>query len=349
MLRLIKAHWKYPEFPEEPAFLAPPGTAWPPPSGQQPLRTSEQSYPEFLDAIGLVGMGGSMFPAGKKLAASKNIQTVVINAVECEPGVTIDRALLLYHSSLVRAGAEASAEACGATHIVIAIARNRELARLLQERYPFDILSMPTGYPAGAERLIVKKLTGKMLPYNVYPSQMGILVQNVASLRAIGRALLDNIPCIERPLTVAAPHRQIHHDVIVPLDMSLADVIEACGVTHDRDSESLIAGGLMMGKTAMPETRVTRGTTSIMILPQLQIEATETHCINCGACNAACPLGLHPIGMIKHVREENHFLPRSATTQLDTCFLCGACAAVCPAHIPLVKYIKEGKACPRIP
>lgn len=126
-------------------------------------------------------------------------------------------------------------------------------------------------------------------------------------------------------------------------------MLEACGVTFDRASEILIAGGLMMGKAVMPEALVTKGTTSIMILPQSQVEANETHCINCGACNAACPLGLHPISMVKHVREENRFLPLSATSQLDTCFLCGACAAVCPAHIPLVKYIKEGKACPRTP
>jgi electron transport complex protein RnfC len=349
MLRLIKARWPYPDTPEPPVFMASGDPGWHPVPAAEPLRQKNQSYADFLDAIGLVGMGGSMFPAARKLAACKDVHTVVINAVECEPGITIDRSLLLHHADLVKAGAEASASACGARRIVIAIARSRKLSRVLRARYPFDIVSMPTGYPGGAERLIVKKLSGQLLPPDVFPGQIGYLVQNVASLRAIGRALIDNIPVVERPLTVSAPHRQIHHDVIVPVGMPLGDVVEACGVTWDGETEILVAGGLMMGKAQLPTAHVSKGTTSIMLMPRSALETRETHCINCGACNAACPLGLHPIGMVKPVQEETRPLPASVTTQLDACFLCGACAAVCPARIPLVKHIKEGKACLRTP
>ena len=347
MLRLIKAHWPYPDTPEPPVSMASDDPSWQPVPASEPLRRKNQSYVDFLDVIGLVGMGGSMFPAARKLAACKDVHTVVVNAVECEPGVTIDRALLLHHAELVRAGAEASASACGARRIVIAIARSRKLSRALKARYPFDIVSMPTGYPGGAERLIVKKLSGRMLPPDVFPGQIGFLVQNVASLRAVGRALIDNVPVIERPLTVAAPHRQIHHDVIVPVGMPLGDVLDACGVSWDEDSEIIVAGGLMMGKAQPPTAHVSKGTTSIMLMPRSALAARETNCINCGACNAVCPLGLHPIAMVKSVQEEGRPLPVSVVTQLDACFLCGACAAVCPARIPLVKHIKEGKACPR--
>jgi electron transport complex protein RnfC len=349
MLRLIKARWPYPDTPEPPVFMASGDPGWHPVPAAEPLRQKNQSYADFLDAIGLVGMGGSMFPAARKLAACRGVHTVVINAVECEPGITIDRALLLHHAEFVKAGAEASLAACGARRIVIAIARNRRLARALKARYPYAIVSMPTGYPGGAERLIVKKLSGQTLPPEIFPGQIGYLVQNVASLRAIGRALIDNIPVVERPLTVAAPHRQIHHDVIVPVGMRLGDVVEACGVTRDEDNELLVAGGLMMGKAQPPSAHVLKGTTSIMLMPRSALVVRETHCINCGACNAACPLSLHPIGMVNPVRKEARPLPASVATQLNTCFLCGACAAVCPARIPLVKHIREGKACPRIP
>jgi Na+-translocating ferredoxin:NAD+ oxidoreductase subunit C len=345
MFRLIKAHWPHPETPGEPVYLGPPNMMWPPEAAPEPLRQPEQSYPEFLDAIGAVGMGGSMFPAARKLAASEGVSTVVINAVECEPGTTIDKALLLHHAPLIQAGVEASAAACGATRIVIAIARSRKLSALLRERYPFDVIMMPRGYPGGAERLIVKKLTGKMLPAGAYPGRVGVLVQNVATLRAVGRALVDSIPLVERPLTVAAPHRCLHHDVIVPIGMTVGALLEVCEVVWNPEDETLIAGGLMMGRAVQPETEITKGTTSIMLMPNSALATCETNCINCGACNVACPLGLHPIGMVNPVREGKYPLPPAVATQLEECFLCGACAAVCPARILLVKYIKEGKAC----
>jgi electron transport complex protein RnfC len=286
-----------------------------------------------------------MFPASRKLAASQGVRTVVINAVECEPGTTIDKALLLHHAPLIQAGVKASADACGAKRIVIAIARSRNLFRRLRELYPFDVVMMPRGYPGGAERLIVKKLTGKMLPAGAYPGQVGILVQNVATLRAVGRALLDNIPVVERPLTIAAPHRRLHHDVIAPVGMTVGALLEACGAAWDPEDEALIAGGLMMGRAVQPETEITKGTTSLLLLRKSALIARETNCIHCGACNVACPLGLHPIGIVNPVREGQRPLPRVVATQLEECFLCGACAAVCPARIPLVKHIKEGKAC----
>jgi electron transport complex protein RnfC len=345
MFRLIKASWSHPEIPEPPRFMATAATEWPPVGQAEPLQKEGESYPSFLDEIGLVGMGGSQFPAARKLEASKNVDTVVINAVECEPGITIDKSILLHHADLVRAGAEASASACAAKRIVIAFARNRELARKLKAIYPYDHLIMPHGYPGGAERLIVKKLTGRMLPAGKFPGQVGVLVQNVASLRAIGRALIDGVTVIERPLTVAAPKRGIHHDLIVPVGISVGDVVKLCNIGWDEKDEILIAGGLMMGKAVLAEELITKGTTSIMIMPKSALERTETICINCGACSVVCPLGLHPIGMVDPIRNCFQPLPNSVVTQVKECFLCGACATVCPAHIPLVKYIKEGKAC----
>ncbi len=345
MFRLIKASWSHPEIPEPPRFVASPDIVWPPEGKPESLRKSTQTYPEFLDTIGLVGMGGSQFPASRKLAASTNVNTVVINAVECEPGITIDKAILLHHSEYVRAGAEASAAACGANRIVIAIARNQKLADKLKEIYSFELLVMPQGYPGGAERLIVKKLMGRMLPAGVFPGQVGVLVQNVASLRAVGRALIDHISVVERPLTVAVPYRGIHYDLVVPVGMSLGEVVDECGITLEDNVDVLITGGLMMGTAVLAKAKITKGTSSIMVVPKSRLVCEESNCINCGACNVACPLGLHPIGMVKSVRDGCQPFSDAVTTQLKECFLCGACAAVCPAHIFLVKHIKEGKSC----
>ena len=346
MAHTIHAGWRHPHTPSGVSFISPDTRDWPPESLSQPLRQPGQSYCEFLDSIGAVGMGGSQFPAASKLAASQNIKTLIINGVECEPGITIDKALLLHHSDYIKAGAEASATACGASEIVVAVAAGKTLSEQLRELYPdWRILQMPPGYPGGAERLLVKKLTGKMLPAGTFPGSLGILVQNTATVRSIGRALLDNIPVVERPLTLTAPRRNIHRDLIVPIGVTFGDVLKLCDVDYNQEKEVLIAGGLMMGRLADLQAEVSKGTTSIVIVPRKMVRFRERECINCGACHKACPLNLHPIGIVRRLRNSNGRASKALELQLKTCFLCGACSAVCPSRIPLVKVIRGGKTC----
>ena len=167
-----------------------------------------ETFPDFLDTIGLVGMGGSGFPASEKIRAAVGAHTLVINGVECEPGIAIDQTVLLHQAHWVQAGADASAQAIQAKTVILAVKNDPGQISKLQELYPkYSIVPFPDRYPAGAEKLILKKLTGKTPPPGTRPHQFGYLVQNVASLRAIGRALVDGIPVIERPLTLAMPSK----------------------------------------------------------------------------------------------------------------------------------------------
>lgn len=222
------------------------GTSWTDPVQAGLAEAAGGDFGAFLARAGIVGMGGGEFPASAKFAVAAGIHTLVVNGVECEPGTTVDTELLLHASELVCAGAEALARAAGASAIVLAVAGS-DKARRAASLYPWRALRMPAGYPGGAERLIVRRLTGRRLPAGALPTRVGLLVQNVATVRAIGRAVRDGVPCVERPLSVLHPELRKRRNVIVPVGIAAADVAAACGWPLP-EGAAVIAGGLMMGR-----------------------------------------------------------------------------------------------------
>jgi electron transport complex protein RnfC len=340
MLRRIKIDWA--DLPR----LDPPESPFPEPERQfQGLEeVNAETYPDFIGKIGLVGMGGSGFDASEKIRACLGAHTLVINGVECEPGITIDQTVLLHHSEWIRRGAQASAEAVRAKRIVLAAKDNKEHLAQLRKLYDYEIIPFPDRYPAGAEKLILRKLTGKMPPPDVRPYQLGFLVQNVVSLRAIGRALLDGIPVVERPLTLAMPSSGFHKNIIAPVGLLIREVLETFDLPYDPARHLISASGLMMGHELHADDCVEKTTTSLIVLEREKLEHKERDCIRCGACYTACPLGLHPFALTEFVQNGKTDSP-AVQVQLRECFLCGACSAVCPSHIPLVHTLKEGKQC----
>ena len=312
------------------------------PSAPLPPPPPDNSYADFLKRIGLVGMGGSMFPAARKVAAGDNYHTLVINGVECEPGITIDQSLLLHASEAIRAAVDFATAQTGAQRVVLAVGRSRTLVAQLKSRYPYELLQMPRAYPAGAERLIMQRLTKRMPPVGELPMQLGYLVQNVASLWAVGRAIATAQPILERPLTLAAPAANRYHNWVVPIGTPIQHLLTTAEISYDPTHQILIGGGLMMGHPLSPEDSVDKGTTAVLVMPRQGLQELPRDCIRCGACNAACPLSLHPIGIVD--RAATHAQPSAALrSQLATCFLCGACEAVCPSNIQLIKHLKEAK------
>ncbi len=298
-------------------------------------------WPAFLADMGLVGMGGSMFPASIKFRAAASIHTLVVNAVECEPGVGIDEALLAHAPEPVAAGLEALAQAYAIRRTVLAVKRGSRARLPATPNGPqAERLAMPARYPAGAEKLILWKIAGRRPPTGTLPVQWGVLVTSVASLWALGRRLLEGRPSLDRPLSVIAPG--VRRNFVVPVGVPVRAVLDAAGALPASPDTIVVAGGLMMGRQIALESPVLKGTLALFVLaPGQRWRRSEAPCILCGACFDACPLGLHPIGMATRIRERQ---PSPALeAQLDECFLCGACSAVCPADIRLVQSFREGK------
>jgi len=304
-----------------------------------------ETFPAFLDEIGLVGMGGSGFPASEKMRAAVGAHTLVVNGVECEPGIAIDQAVLLHQALWVQAGANASAQAVGAKRIILAVGNDPHSISGLRKLYPeYTIVAFPKRYPAGAEKLILKKLTGKMPPPGTRPYQLGYLVQNVVSLRAIGRAIVDGIPVVERPLTLAMPSSVFYKNIVAPVGLPIREVLAASGLAHDPARHLIVASGLMMGHEVAHNDCIEKTTTSLILLERGKIAARERDCIRCGTCNTACPLHLHPYSLVERI-SKGKTQSVAFQAQMTECFLCGVCSAVCPSDIPLVQILAEGKKC----
>ncbi|MDF7825064.1 4Fe-4S dicluster domain-containing protein [Pontiellaceae bacterium B12227] len=303
------------------------------------------TFPDFLDEIGLVGMGGSGFQTSEKIKANIGSHTLVINGIECEPGISIDKSVLLNDSLWVAAGATACAQAVGASKVILAVQHNPDLVTELNKLYgEFEVLTFSDKYPAGAEKLILKKLIGKWPAPGARPHKFGFLIQNVVSLRAVGRALVDGIPVVERPLTLAMPSTGFYQNIIAPVGISVQELLEIYKLPYDPAIHIISDSGTMMGKEVPASAPIEKTTLSILILKRDDVFRNERPCTRCGACNTACPLGLHPFTLTERIRKNKTEGP-AFKAQMTECFLCGVCSAACPSGIPLVQSLEKGKAC----
>ncbi len=305
--------------------------------------------PGFAAEMGLVGLGGSMFPSSVKLKASNDIHTLVINAVECEPGIEIDEALLLFETDRVVEGTRFIQRVLDVDRVVLATkkaALNRRQKKepslkKIAEKAGWDVEIMSDCYPAGAEKLIVAQLEGKMPATGKLPFHYGYLVMSCASLWSLGRSVKEGRPCIDRPLSLITPDHTVRN-IVAPVGLPLRDLLRATDVSFDPATHILLTGGKMMGREAAPDTGIVKGTNAVFVLPvEERLTKPEYPCTRCGACYDICPLGLHPIEMARRIQAGDYTGDLKA--QLNECFLCGACSAVCPSDIPLVQYFHKGK------
>ncbi|MDF7808499.1 4Fe-4S dicluster domain-containing protein [Pontiellaceae bacterium B12219] len=341
MLRTIKIDW------EHLADFQTLETPFPRPERTFPGidEINPETFPAFLDDIELVGMGGAGFPTSEKIRANRHSHTLVVNGIECEPGITIDTAVLLHESLWVAAGAEACAKAIGAKNIVLVVKNDPELIAKFRKLYDeFKIIPFKNTYPSGAEKIILEKLIGKRPAPGTRPFQFGYLIQNVVSLRAVGRAIIDGIAVVERPLTLTMPSIGFYKNIIAPIGLSIREILAINNLPYDPAIHIISDSGLMMGKEVSLDDAIEKTTLSLLILKRDAVWREERPCTRCGACNTACPLGLHPFTLTEKIRK-GKTTNNAFKGQMAECFLCGVCSAVCPSDIPLVQTLAEGKKC----
>jgi len=320
---------------------------------QGPVKPADLIEPEAIvkaaAEAGLVGMGGATFPTHVKLKVSpeRKIDTVVLNGSECEPYLTADDRLMREASGTVVRGLMLAMRAVGAPRGVIAIEDNKPEAiaamRQAAAGYPsVQVAVCAAKYPMGGERQLIPAVLNRVIPTGGLPLDVGVVVVNVATSLALAHAVDRSRPAITRVLTLTgAVHRPGNY--YVAIGTPLSHVIEHAGGLKD-DAAEVILGGPMMGVT-MPDlsTPVTKGTSGITVLTRDQVvRRQETACIRCGRCVDHCPLKLMPTKISQAVKHRD--LELAKAYDLMACCECGCCSYVCPAGIPVVQYIKSGKA-----
>nr|WP_319555065.1 electron transport complex subunit RsxC [uncultured Vibrio sp.] len=305
---------------------------------------------DVIRLAGISGMGGAGFPTAKKLQSGvARTEILIVNAAECEPYITADDKLMQEHAVELIQGIEIVEHILKPKLTIIGIEDNKPDAIKALEHAALNkdivIRVIPTKYPSGGEKQLIKILTNKEVPTGAIPADIGILVQNVGSLYSIKRAVIDGEPMIERIVTLTGKTFKKPRNVWALLGTPVQDLLDEFGYKADKKLQRLIMGGPMMGFT-LPHSHVpiTKTANCILAPTRFEISASqnEMECIRCGQCAEACPASLLPQQLFWHSKAEEY--DKLEELNLKDCIECGACAFVCPSEIPLVQYYRQAKA-----
>lgn len=318
-----------------------------------PVVTSRQEFIKAVRDSGLVGLGGAGFPTHVKLSfpEDKEIDTLIINAAECEPYITVDYRECLENSHNILGGVYTLQEFLGFKRVIIAVEDNKpEAIKILKAIADNDIdhgnvvrlMTLKSRYPQGAEKMMVLSATGRRVPAGGLPSDVGCVVLNVASTAFISRYLRYGKPLVSRSVTVSGNCIANPSNVRVPIGTSLQEIIDFCGGFTD-EPYKILSGGPMMG-TAVTDTGVPllKSNNAIIALGKDSTKLKpERDCIRCGRCHTACPMSLIPTQIVKYAALGD----AEALGKLGTsvCMECGSCAYSCPAGKPLVQHMRLAK------
>ncbi len=318
----------------------------------KPNKPLEELTPEeIVDIVknaGIVGMGGAGFPTYVKLKPGKPIDAVLLNGCECEPMLTADHKLLLAYADEVIYGLKAVMKAVEAPKGIIVIEDNKpDAVELLKSKVEgaadLEVVVARTKYPQGAEKMLIKRVMGRMVPSGGLPADVGAVVCNVSTVKAISDAIQTGMPLIERVVTVTGERIKNPGNFIIKVGTSVQEVVDYCGGITAEDV-TVKMGGPMMG-ILLPELSVTviKGTNGIIAYDTDHTEAVS--CIKCGRCADVCPMELSPLYFAKFADEEN-WQGMKDKNVMD-CIECRSCEYICSSKIPLVTKIKAGKAAVR--
>ncbi|WP_154180881.1 electron transport complex subunit RsxC [Vibrio furnissii] len=321
---------------------------------RHPVVDYTQTQPEeLIDIIrnaGIAGLGGAGFPTAKKIQSGlSRVEIFIVNAAECEPYITADDALMREHAQEIIDGIGIVEHILQPKLTVIGVEDNKpEAIRALQlaaEGKDIVIRAIPTKYPSGGAKQLIKLLTDLEVPAGKHSADIGVIVQNVGSIQAIKRAVVDGEPLIRRVVTLTGKTFAQPRNVWVRLGTPVQSLLDEFGYQADKKLPRLILGGSMMGFT-LPHANVPIVKIANCILAPSRNEIPqhdyEMACIRCGQCADACPASLLPQQLYWHSKAEEY--DKCEELNLKDCIECGACAYVCPSEIPLVQYYRQSKA-----
>lgn len=314
-----------------------------------PFALTPEEIADQVGAAGIVGMGGAAFPAAVKLSAGNRtaVNTLILNGAECEPYLTCDDRLMRELPDEVVDGARLMRHALKAQRIIVVLEDNKPeaLAALTQAARNYSeisVVAVPTRYPMGSEKQMIRTVTGLEVPAGGLGTDIGVLVHNVATAQAVHRALRRGWPLLSRIVTVTGSAVDDPMNLDVPIGTKVSELVDFCSISLDKTARLLMGGPMMGQQLPSVDAPIVKGLNGIVALAEHDVDTSPTMpCIRCGRCVDACPVGLLPIELWK--RAHNEDFQGALDYGLIDCIACGSCSYSCPSHIPIVHYISYAK------
>ena len=310
-------------------------------------KLTPQELMAIIREAGIVGMGGASFPTHVKLSSGiGKVDTIIINAGECEPYITADDRLCQEYPAQMLSGIQIIMKILGLKEAHIGIEDNKpkaikSLQREIDPKTGIVVDVLPAMYPQGAEKQLIYAVTGREVPSGGLPAAVGCAVFNAATCKAIHDAVYDGMPLIKRIVTVTGDIVMDAKNLLVPVGVSFNELMEAVGISEN--PYKVLSGGPMMGAAQYDlSVPTTKGVNAVTILGHVNNYTVEdSRCIRCGKCIDACPMHLMPVLMYKALYSGD--VDEMNSVHLMDCIECGCCAYTCPASVPLVLAFRSGK------
>lgn len=312
-------------------------------------KLSAKEIVDKISAAGIVGLGGATFPSHVKLSPppGTKAEILIINAVECEPYLTSDHALMLKKGEEIMVGVSILMKAIQVQKAVIGVENNKKdaIAHLtkLAAAYPgIEVMPLKVQYPQGGEKQLIDAVIRKQVKSGALPISTGAVVQNVGTVFAVYEAVQKNKPLIERIVTITGKKLSRPSNFLVRIGTPIAALIEAAGGLPENTGK-IIGGGPMMGRALLsPDVPVTKGSSGVLILDKEEsVRKPMRDCIRCAKCVGVCPMGLNPAFLMRDTLYKSWDTAEKGN--VVDCIECGSCSFTCPANRPLLDYIRQAK------
>ncbi|MBP7211158.1 MAG: electron transport complex subunit RsxC [Paludibacteraceae bacterium] len=311
---------------------------------------SSKEIIQKINDAGIVGLGGACFPTHIKLCPPSNckIDTLIINAVECEPYLTHNHQLMIEKGEEIIVGVNILMKALEVEKAIIGIEENKAnaieyLKKITLSNKNIEVVTLKTKYPQGGEKQLIQACTNREVKSGALPASVGVVVQNVATVYAVYEAVQLNKPLIEVFVTISGPELLHPGNFKMRIGTLLSDALKMAGGMPE-NTKKIIGGGPMMGRafltTDIPATKRSSG---LLLLPEKQAKRLEpSTCIRCGKCVYACPMGLEPF--LLGILSELQIWDKLEESHVTDCIECGSCMFTCPSHRPILDYVRMGKS-----
>lgn len=303
-----------------------------------PVISSKEDFIKAVRESGSCGLGGAGFPTHIKLNPKTPVDTLIINAAECEPYITADYREMMENTEDVLGGIKLVMKMLEIPKAVIAIESNKpEAVKKFQEMTSggnISVAQLPSSYPQGAEKVIIYNTTGRIVMEGMLPSDAGVIVLNVSTAAFIYKYSLTGMPLVSRRLTVDGDAVGTPMNISAPIGTSFKEILEYCGA--DTDSiKKLIAGGPMMGMSLPNMDMPVVKTTNALLALKKYTQPKTSACIRCGRCAEVCPLGIMPAEIERAYKLRD--VEDLKKLKVTLCMNCGSCTYVCPANRKLAE------------